>query len=277
MGLVRLHVEAHRHRRDTMDDAFQRGRHTSLCLPADGAASVCESDDADSPFNTTFRGTTGSPRNLPVKRYDGEPLSRSDLQHNVLCQLFDSTERCFINPRPGPRGPRNSTTWRCPVPVYPQGMAKTCARPSDETAEERKDWETRIEAFEKAPYLPPSADDPVYSIDTPTPSGPSHDTQDNAEGSGAAKSSLPPLLRQKQGYPPPGNDMLTFKELYMEALLHSGKCTKAMRDKMLLDEEFAEDFAKVCLLVNVGRINTTLACEYSEEMTTTEAPSADRS
>lgn len=71
--------------------------------------------------------------------------------------------------------------------------------------------------------------------------------------------------------------MLTFKELYMEALLHSGKCTKAMRDKMLLDEEFAEDFAKVCLLVNVGRINTTLACEYSEEMTTTEAPSADRS
>lgn len=190
------------------------------------------------------------PRNLPVKRYDGEPLSRSDLQHNVLCFLFDDTTRCFRNPRPGQRGPPKKTTWRSAVPVYPFGMAKTCARRSDETEEERKAYEKRVEDFEKAPFVDASEEEERQEVIV------------DAETGERIPKKIPTTLRRRQGYPPPGNDTLTFKELFIEALMHSGKCTRAMRDKMIADEEFAEDFAKVCLLVNAGRINTTLACEY---------------
>lgn len=66
---------------------------------------------------------------------------------------------------------------------------------------------------------------------------------------------------QGQAEVQPGTDYLTFKELYIEAMINSQRCTKNMRDKIVADDEFAEDFAKVCLLVNVGKMNTTLACE----------------
>ncbi|UZJ51001.1 hypothetical protein CBS101457_000321 [Exobasidium rhododendri] len=190
-------------------------------------------------------GPSPVPRNLPVKRYDGEPLSRSDLQHNVLCHLFNDTTRCFRNPRPGPLGPEKSTTWKSAVPVYPCGMAKTCSRPSDETEEEKEASDKAHLAFESAPFL-----DGEVEIKK-------EDEIDALSEGGSYK--VPTSLRAREGYPPPGCELLTFKELYIEALMHSGKCTKAMRDKVLADEEFAEDFAKVCLLVNVGRINTTLA------------------
>jgi Ino eighty subunit 1 len=54
---------------------------------------------------------------------------------------------------------------------------------------------------------------------------------------------------------------LTFGELYVGTLLQSSKCSKALRDKMLESPPFALDFAKLALLANVGRINSTQACE----------------
>lgn len=192
--------------------------------------------------DTFFSSTSTLPRNLPVKRYDGEPLQRADLQHNLLCHLFSDTTRCFKNPRPGPQGPEKCQTWKSAVPVYPYGMARTCSRRSDETDEERKAYENAYDAFEAAPFVDAGEVDIKKEEDTET-----------AEGG------TPPSLRAREGYPAPGSELLTFKELYIEALMHSAKCTKAMRDKIVADEEFAEDFAKVCLLVNVGRINTTLA------------------
>lgn len=58
---------------------------------------------------------------------------------------------------------------------------------------------------------------------------------------------------------PPGK--VTFCELYVNAILNSPKCTRVARDKMLETPSYAVEFAKMCLLVNVGRINTTLACK----------------
>lgn len=55
----------------------------------------------------------------------------------------------------------------------------------------------------------------------------------------------------------------TFGELYINSILSSSKCTKIQRDKMNDTPTFARDFAMMCLLVNVGRVNTTLACTPS--------------
>lgn len=135
--------------------------------------------------------------------------------------------------------------------MYPYGMAKTCARRSDETPEERKQWEEQVRSYQEAPFVDGTSSE-AKSEEAST-------SDAAAAAPSSAGAGTPPSLKQRQGYPAPGSDKLTFKELYIEALMHSGKCTKAMRDKMLADDEFAEDFAKVCLLVNVGRINTTLA------------------
>ncbi len=51
-----------------------------------------------------------------------------------------------------------------------------------------------------------------------------------------------------------------FCDLYVHALYNSAKCSKVMRDKMLETPAFAVEFAKISLLTNVGRINTTMAC-----------------
>lgn len=161
------------------------------------------------------------PRNLPVKRYDGEPLTRADVQHALLSHLFSSTERVFTNPRPGTRG-------IVPTPVY-AGAAPSCSRRSDDPA-------------------------PAPAVENAGAEVAAGEAGDEGE---AGPSTRPSDL------PEPGAEKLTFKELYIEALINSQKCTKSMRDKILTDEEYAEDFAKVCLLVNVGRINTTLACEFS--------------
>lgn len=53
---------------------------------------------------------------------------------------------------------------------------------------------------------------------------------------------------------------LTFRNLYIKTLLHSTKTTKAFRDKLIDSDTFAQDFAMIALLVNVGRINTTMSC-----------------
>ncbi|KAI4528693.1 hypothetical protein K525DRAFT_286316 [Schizophyllum commune Loenen D] len=54
-------------------------------------------------------------------------------------------------------------------------------------------------------------------------------------------------------------EKVSFRQLYVNALYHSSKCSKVLKDKMLDTPEFAVEFAKIALLTNVGRINTTMA------------------
>ena len=57
-----------------------------------------------------------------------------------------------------------------------------------------------------------------------------------------------------------GGGTVTFRDLYVHALMSSPRCSKALREKMQETPEFATDFAKMSLLANVGRVNTTMTC-----------------
>lgn len=61
---------------------------------------------------------------------------------------------------------------------------------------------------------------------------------------------------ESPGKPP---SKVNFCDLYVNALYNSTKCSKVMRDKMHDTPAFAIEFAKISLLTNVGRINTTMA------------------
>jgi len=50
----------------------------------------------------------------------------------------------------------------------------------------------------------------------------------------------------------------TFADIYLDAMAHSSKCSKILKDKLLSERPAAINMAMVCLLVNVGRMNTTL-------------------
>ncbi|KAI8995481.1 hypothetical protein BD414DRAFT_506207 [Trametes punicea] len=53
--------------------------------------------------------------------------------------------------------------------------------------------------------------------------------------------------------------VVNFCDLYVNALFNSPKCSKVLKDKMVETPAFAIEFAKIALLTNVGRINTTMA------------------
>jgi Ino eighty subunit 1 len=55
----------------------------------------------------------------------------------------------------------------------------------------------------------------------------------------------------------------SFANLYIDAMARSSKTSKILRDKLLTEHEPAKNMAMVCLLVNLGRMNTTLNCEWS--------------
>ncbi|EMD41742.1 hypothetical protein CERSUDRAFT_79380 [Gelatoporia subvermispora B] len=57
----------------------------------------------------------------------------------------------------------------------------------------------------------------------------------------------------------PGRPTVNFCDLYVNALYNSSKCSKVLKDKMVETPAFAIEFAKIALLTNVGRINTTMA------------------
>lgn len=65
-------------------------------------------------------------------------------------------------------------------------------------------------------------------------------------------------------YDPKGLGKQTFADLYIDTMARSTKTSKVLRDKLLSDREAAKGMAMVCLLVNVGRMNTTLNCTSSE-------------
>ena len=50
----------------------------------------------------------------------------------------------------------------------------------------------------------------------------------------------------------------TFTDVYIDAMAKSSKCSKILKEKLMQDQEGAVSMAMVCLLVNVGRMNTTL-------------------
>jgi Ino eighty subunit 1 len=56
----------------------------------------------------------------------------------------------------------------------------------------------------------------------------------------------------------------TFADIYLDAMAKSSKCSKILKDKLLTERPAALNMAMVCLLVNVGRMNTTLNCEFFE-------------
>ncbi|VEU22227.1 DEKNAAC103263 [Brettanomyces naardenensis] len=56
--------------------------------------------------------------------------------------------------------------------------------------------------------------------------------------------------------------MVTFFELYLITLLKSNKVSKILKDRMLLDINYALNFCVICLLVNIGRLNTTVNFDY---------------
>ncbi|CAI4060964.1 hypothetical protein SKDZ_06G0520 [Saccharomyces kudriavzevii ZP591] len=54
------------------------------------------------------------------------------------------------------------------------------------------------------------------------------------------------------------NDKLTFAQLYVLTIATSVKCSKILRDKLLLDQQVAFSTCVLALLVNIGRLNTTI-------------------
>lgn len=74
-------------------------------------------------------------------------------------------------------------------------------------------------------------------------------------------------------YDPEGIGKQNFADIYIDTMSRSTKTSKVLRDKLLSDREAAKGMAMVCLLVNMGRMNTTLNCMY----TSIQNPSAHRS
>ena len=54
----------------------------------------------------------------------------------------------------------------------------------------------------------------------------------------------------------------TFADIYIDAMARSSKTSKILKEKLLADQEGAMHMAMICLLVNVGRMNTTLNCKH---------------
>ena len=53
----------------------------------------------------------------------------------------------------------------------------------------------------------------------------------------------------------------TFADIYIDAMAKSSKTSQILKDKLLSDRDSALQMAMICLLVNVGRMNTTLNCK----------------
>lgn len=58
----------------------------------------------------------------------------------------------------------------------------------------------------------------------------------------------------------PAGTRVSFRDLYVNAILHSPKATKGLKDSIIMHQDFATDFAMLALLTNVGRVHTTMSC-----------------
>jgi len=109
-----------------------------------------------------------SARSRHLKKDDGKPFLRKDIQYQFLKKLFGNKTRAFTDP-------------------YPESKDKVMTEPEDEP-----------------------------------------------------------------------NHKLTFAELYIKTIAHSSKCSKILRDRLLNDMQMSIPTSMICLLVNVGRMNTTI-------------------
>lgn len=55
---------------------------------------------------------------------------------------------------------------------------------------------------------------------------------------------------------------VVFSDIYIDAMARSSKTSKVLKDKLQNDRQAAVNMAMICLLVNVGRMNTTLNCAF---------------
>ena len=55
-----------------------------------------------------------------------------------------------------------------------------------------------------------------------------------------------------------GEEGCNFADIYIDAMARSSKTSKVLKDKLQSDRAAAQNMAMICLLVNVGRMNTTL-------------------
>lgn len=55
-----------------------------------------------------------------------------------------------------------------------------------------------------------------------------------------------------------GKKDCTFSEIYIDSLARSSKTSKLLKDRLGVDKPAAQNMAMICLLVNIGRMNTTL-------------------
>ncbi len=62
----------------------------------------------------------------------------------------------------------------------------------------------------------------------------------------------------------PARPKQSFADLYIDTMARSSKTSKILRDKLLSEHEPANNMAMVCLLVNLGRMNTTLNCKLDD-------------
>ncbi|RCK55335.1 Ino eighty subunit 1 [Candida viswanathii] len=54
------------------------------------------------------------------------------------------------------------------------------------------------------------------------------------------------------------NEKISFGELYIRTLAESSKSSRVLKEKLIRDSDLGKAVAKVCILVNVGRMNTTI-------------------
>ncbi|CAI5756588.1 unnamed protein product [Candida verbasci] len=54
------------------------------------------------------------------------------------------------------------------------------------------------------------------------------------------------------------NPKISFGELYVRTLAESNKCSRVLKEKLIRDFELGKAVSMVCILVNVGRMNTTI-------------------
>lgn len=52
-----------------------------------------------------------------------------------------------------------------------------------------------------------------------------------------------------------------FSDIYIDAVAKSSRCSGILRDQLLKERPVAINMAMICLLVNVGRMNTTISCK----------------
>ncbi|KAK5076829.1 hypothetical protein LTS08_006000 [Lithohypha guttulata] len=55
-----------------------------------------------------------------------------------------------------------------------------------------------------------------------------------------------------------GKKDCTFAEIYIDSMARSSKTSRILKDRLQVDKPAAQNMAMICLLVNVGRMNTTL-------------------